>query len=81
MQLIKDLYDSIYLNFFVFGSLLACVFTFIIGVFMLTLKNRSKSTSRLATVFMVLAGFNGAYVFGSMSVSYTHLTLPTKRIV
>ncbi len=66
MQLIKDLYDSIYLNFFVFGSLLACVFTFIIGVFMLNLKNRSKSTSRLATVFMVLAGFNASYVFGSM---------------
>ncbi len=66
MQLIKELYDSIYLNFFVFGSLLASVFTFCIGVFMLTLKNRSKSTSRLATVFLVLAGFNASYVFGSM---------------
>lgn len=62
----KELYDSIYLNFFVFGSLLASVFTFTIGFFLFTLKNRSKSTSRLATVFMVLAAFNGSYVFGSI---------------
>ncbi len=66
MHIIKELYDSIYLNFFVFGSLLASVFTFCIGFFLFTLKNRSKSTSRLATVFMVLAAFNGSYVFGSM---------------
>jgi len=66
MQIIKELYDSIYLNFYVFGSLLASVFTFLIGIFLTTLKNRSKSTSRLATVFLVLAGFNASYVFGSM---------------
>jgi len=66
MQIIKELYDSIYLNFYVFGSLLACVFTFTIGFFLITLKNRSKSTTRLATVFLILAGFNASYVFGSM---------------
>ena len=49
-----------------FGSLLASVFTFSIGFFLFTLKNKSKSTIRLATVFLILAAFNMSYVFGSI---------------
>ena len=40
----------------------------------------SRSTNRV--VGWCLAGVVGMFVFGfAMAVSYTHLTLPTKRIV
>ena len=66
MQLLTELYDSVYLNFFVFGMTLAAIFTFLVGVFMILLPGRSKSTARLATVFILLGFFNASYVFGSI---------------
>ncbi|MCB1315736.1 MAG: hypothetical protein KDK27_07260 [Leptospiraceae bacterium] len=54
---------NIYFNFFSFANLLATVFTFLVGLFLVTLKNRSKSTTHLGMVFMWMAPFGLAYVF------------------
>ncbi|MCB1324665.1 MAG: SpoIIE family protein phosphatase [Spirochaetales bacterium] len=53
----------IYFNFFSFANLLSVVFTFLVGLFLLTLPNRSKSTNHLGLVFMWMAPFGVAYVF------------------
>lgn len=55
--------SNIYFNFFSFANLLAFVFTFFLGVFMVTLPNRSKSTNQLGFAFLSLAPFNLAFVF------------------
>jgi tetratricopeptide (TPR) repeat protein/HAMP domain-containing protein len=66
MQLLIELYNSVYLNFFVFGMTLASIFTLLVGLFLILLPGRSKSTGRLAMVFLILALFNLSYVFGSI---------------
>ncbi|MCR9142546.1 MAG: SpoIIE family protein phosphatase [bacterium] len=55
--------SNIYFNFFSFANLLAFVFTFFLGVFMVTLPNRSKSTNQLGFAFLSLSPFNLAFVF------------------
>ena len=55
--------SNVYFNFFAFANLLAFVFTFFLGVFMVTLPNRSKSTNQLGFAFLSLAPFNLAFVF------------------
>ncbi|MCB1174807.1 MAG: SpoIIE family protein phosphatase [Leptospiraceae bacterium] len=53
---------SIYFTFFSFAYLLASIFTFLLGLFLVTLSNRSKSTSHLGVLFLWLAIFNLSYI-------------------
>ncbi len=66
MDFIYEILGNIYLNFFGFGVILACVFTFLTGLFMITLKHRSKSTTRLAMVFLLMGIFNFCYIVASV---------------
>jgi len=65
-EFIEYFTKDIYLNFFGFGSILACIFTLLTGTFMITLRNRSKSTTRLGLVFFTMSFFNLGYVISSI---------------
>lgn len=54
---------NVYFNYFSFANLLGFVFTFFLGLFLVTLPNRSKSTNHLGISFLFLAPFYLAYVF------------------
>jgi HAMP domain-containing protein/tetratricopeptide (TPR) repeat protein len=66
MDFIYEILGNVYLNFFGFGVILACVFTSLVGLFMITLKHRSKSTARLAMVFLLMGIFNFCYIVASV---------------
>lgn len=54
---------DIQLTFFSFGSLIVCMFTATLGLFMLSIKNRSKSSTYLGTSFLFLSAHAFAFVF------------------
>lgn len=66
MEKFKIIVDNIYFNFLGFGSLLATIFTLLASLFFLTLKNRSKSTTRLGLLFLTMGLFNFCYVISSV---------------
>ncbi|MDF3819665.1 SpoIIE family protein phosphatase [Leptospira sp. 96542] len=50
------------LTFFSFGSLIVCLFTAILGLFLLSIRNRSKSSTYLATAILFLSTHALAFV-------------------
>lgn len=66
MEILKIVTDNIYFNFLGFGSLLGTIFTLLAGIFFLTLKNRSQSTTRLGFLFFTMGLFNFFYVVSSV---------------
>lgn len=63
MEAINQLLEqfNIFYNFYSFANLLACVFTLLAGLFLLTLKHKSKSTIALGLAFLLLSPFNLTY--------------------
>lgn len=55
--------NNIYFNFFAFAYLLASTFTFLLGSFLVLLKDRSKGTTHLGAIFLWISLFNSAYIF------------------
>jgi tetratricopeptide (TPR) repeat protein/HAMP domain-containing protein len=69
MSFFKTLTDSIYFNYLSFGSLLAFIFTFLLGLYLITLKGKSKSTLHLGLGFFFMGLFNISYVIAAMFYS------------
>lgn len=57
---------TIYFNFLSFGALIVVVFSLLLGLFLLTLKNKSRSTVYLGMVFLMTGLFNLGYVVTQM---------------
>lgn len=56
---------SIYFNFFTIGALLPAVFSFLAGLFFLTMRDKSPA-SRNTGIFLILLGFfNAAYMYAA----------------
>lgn len=55
--------NNIYFNFFAFAYLLATTFTALLGVFLIMLKDKSRSTTHMGITFLWLAIFNSVYIF------------------
>lgn len=53
---------SLELTFFSFGSLIVCIFTAVLGGFLAAIRNRSKSSSYLASAFFLLSVHAFAFV-------------------
>ncbi|MDX1960631.1 MAG: SpoIIE family protein phosphatase [Leptospiraceae bacterium] len=59
MELLKQFNDVLFTNFYVFGMTLACIFMFLVGLFTISLKEKSKSTTRFSTTML----FFGLFIF------------------
>ncbi len=66
MSFFKLVYESTYFNYLTFGNLLGCIFTSLLGIYLITLKGKSKSTLHLGLGFLMMGLFNLSYVFASM---------------
>jgi hypothetical protein len=51
MTFFHSVYDSIYFNYLSFGTLLSFIFTFLLGIYLVTLPGKSKSTLHLGIGF------------------------------
>lgn len=65
MEFIRTLYHSIYFNYFTFGSIVSFLFTFSLGVFLMTLSGRSKSTFHLGLAFFFMSMMSLGYSFAA----------------
>ncbi|HMV78224.1 MAG TPA: SpoIIE family protein phosphatase [Leptospiraceae bacterium] len=66
MKLLSELIQSVYTNFFSFDMILCTAFTFLVGLFLITLPGKSKSTIQLAMVFLPLSLFNLSYIYSTL---------------
>jgi hypothetical protein len=66
MTFFHSVYDSIYFNYLSFGTLLSFIFTFLLGIYLVTLPGKSKSTLHLGIGFFFMGLFNLSYVMAAM---------------
>ncbi|HMV44331.1 MAG TPA: SpoIIE family protein phosphatase [Leptospiraceae bacterium] len=66
MTFLHSIYDSIYFNYLSFGTLLSFIFTILLGIYLITLPGKSKSTFHLGLGFVFMGLFNLSYVFAAM---------------
>ena len=66
MQFFHSIYDAIYFNYLSFGTLVAFIFTILLGIYLVTLPGKSKSTLHLGLGFFLMGLFNLSYVFAAM---------------
>jgi HAMP domain-containing protein len=56
---------NLFLNYFSLGAAIPSVFTLLIGIFFLTLKNASRPARAVGILTLLLGVFNGAYVMAA----------------
>lgn len=56
------MFDILYFNFFTIGGLIPTIFTFLTFLFLISIKNRSRSTTVLALFFFTMFVFNSGYL-------------------
>ncbi len=61
MQILTELYHSIYFNFFSFGTLLATVFMLVCGVFLMQVPKMQRSTFHLGLSYILFSIFYFGY--------------------
>ncbi|MBP9889128.1 MAG: SpoIIE family protein phosphatase [Leptospiraceae bacterium] len=66
MTLSHTIYDAIYFNYLSFGTLLSFIFTILLGIYLVTLPGKSKSTMHLGIGFFFMGLFNLSYVMAAM---------------
>ena len=57
---------TIFFNFLSIGALIVVIFSVLIGLFLLTLKNKSRSTTYLGLTFVTTGLFNVGYIVAQM---------------
>ena len=62
MTFFHSVYDAIYFNYLSFGTLLSFIFTILLGIYLVTLPGKSKSTFHLGLGFFFMGLFNLSYV-------------------
>ncbi|HRG48742.1 MAG TPA: SpoIIE family protein phosphatase [Leptospiraceae bacterium] len=66
MTFFHSVYNAIYFNYLSFGTLLSFIFTFLLGIYLVTLPGKSKSTFHMGIGFFFMGLFNLSYVFAAM---------------
>ena len=66
MTFFHSVYDAIYFNYLSFGTLLSFIFTILLGIYLVTLPGKSKSTFHLGLGFFFMGLFNLSYVVAAM---------------
>ena len=66
MTFFHSVYDAIYFNYLSFGTLLSFIFTILLGIYLVTLPRKSKSTFHLGLGFFFMGLFNLSYVVAAM---------------
>ena len=61
MEFISGIWDRTYFNYYSFASLLASIFVFLLGLFLITLPKKSRSTFHLGMAFLFFTPFYLAY--------------------
>lgn len=69
MTFFHKFYDAIYFNYLSFGTLVAFIFTILLGIYLMSLPEKSKSTLHLGLGFFLMGLFNLSYVFAAMLYS------------